>query len=266
MRKFVVKFLALQNSIYHAQSLTSGIYQHAKICCTLDEAWDILWNSFKDDDDPQHWDFEEAQRFSAHNVTSSVVEKDADNLLETLKGKSSREVNDCICLLMMNKYEEIVLGIDKTVDDIKFKENFDWSQVIRKIITLDENLLKELNSMNSRLLLFYLLRVHELASSINEQIVVEFHQFLEKLDISFEYNQLFLPSISLKRVETMTNMPRDLVKIIFNYLNLAFCEDDDDNVIDFLPVDLVKIIRNYSNPSIYNVDDVALIFNKMRGC
>jgi hypothetical protein len=120
-------------------------------------------------------------------------------------------------------------AIDDEGSVIRPDKNADWSKILRRLITFDDEVVKKLGLMNHHFRFFYFLRVHEIFSLLPtkdyEGLITDFYQLLKKTGDLECYNQLFLTDISLEFVET--SIPRDVAKIILDYSNLSIHDPDD---------------------------------------
>jgi hypothetical protein len=152
------------------------------------------------------------------------------------RGEDIEEITNFACSSIMDNYNEILTVTRSSEPEISPNKNVDWDKIARYLIDIDDTMMEKMCLSNRRFRFFYFFLVHELFSllpSDNEMVLKEFSQFLKKIGDLESYNNLFLGNISL-----------------------------NSSTID-IPLDLIKIIIDYTRLSIYNPDDVGIIFNKL---
>jgi hypothetical protein len=186
--------------------------------------------------------------YSTGNVSRSVVwtaTKDTTAATvataTTMKVANVKDIVDVVCISVMNDYDKIFNIVDKLT--VEPKEGMNPVNVVRLLITFDDDQLKKLSLMNKRFRLFYFFRVHEIISLVGDSKILlqELNQLLKKLGDLDEYNQLFVININLEKLyalDELVNIPRDLVKIIIDYCHLFIDDDQDVNLISRKLVDL----------------------------
>jgi hypothetical protein len=234
MRSILVKLLTLKDSLDIACDVTLHVPEGATRRAFIEAksvAANVLWRVAIYVVTYETWD-------KTMEVARNVAWYGA--WCEAKRGKSLEEATELACLFVMTDYDKIFSAIDNLGAKIQSKENLDWSNILRGLITFDDEALKKLDLMNRRFKFFYFLRVHELFSIFarDERLIVDFYKLVQKVGDLECYNRLFVADIPLKSIKEETNIPRDVVKIILDYSNL----------------------------SIHCPDDVALVSNKIKGC
>jgi hypothetical protein len=232
MRQFVIKIIALENSL-------------------------ILWNAFANDEPISAWTVEaevagivikHKARNAAKSVASSTIRNSVKNKI------NNKDVIQTICSSTINDYDKI---LEEAIDDlgsmIKPRKDTNPINIVRLLITFDEGQLKKLMSMNKRLRFFYFFKVHEIISLLppplsetgannitndNEinMLLSEFNQLLKTTGDFDIYNNFFVSDITLEKLKEFTTIfkndfPRDLTKLIVDYCHLSIHNKSDFNLI-----------------------------------
>jgi hypothetical protein len=241
MRQFVVKVLALENSLYVAKStanVTPDVIGYTVANTALNAAFDAT---------------SRATWSAIGNIAVNAVENLANNVTKgATGGRMVKNIDDIVCSSVMNDYNKIFTAIDNLGSAIQPKEGMNPINVTRRLIKFDDMELERLSLMNRRFRFFYFLKVHEIISSTplgddnsnveKDLLLNEFNHLLKKLGDLDEYNQLFESDITVDRLEESTtihgnnflgknNFPRDLTKLIVNYCQLSIEIADDLNLI-----------------------------------
>jgi hypothetical protein len=209
MRLILVKLLVLERSLTIAWDVAGDV--------AVDAARRVAWDT-------------------ARHATWDAVGNAARDVA---KGKTTEEIANVACLSVMCNYNKILSAIDNKGSLIRPDKNADWSKILRRLITFDDEAMKKLGLMNHRFRIFYLFRVHELFSLLeeNKQLIADFYKLVQTIGDLECYNELFITNIPLTLIESGANIPRDVAKIILDY----------------------------SNFSVHNPDDVVLVHNKITG-
>ena len=228
MRNFVVKVLALENSLYIAWNAASNAAGGTAGDAAGDAAWSAAWYAA--------WSAAEGAAWSAAEGAARIAVRDAAK-----SGKSVEDIADVACLSVMNNYDKILEAIDKLDSVIEPKKGMNPIDVARRLITFNDDQMKKLVLMNKRFRLFYFFRVHEIISLINDDqdddverslLLNEFNELLKKIGDLATYNQLFVSDIKLESLDglsTIINIPRDMIKIMISYCHLSIHNTYDLN-------------------------------------
>jgi hypothetical protein len=194
-----------------------------------------------------------AARNEACNLARDMVKTDVDVMLtNTAKVEDAKAFADECCQIVMVNYNKIFEKIVNTFSDnsqYHLPQEINVVKIIHTLLTFDRGQLKELSLMNKRFLLFYFLRVDQLAALATtmltpidvDKLKEKLNGLMKKMETYEIYNRLFCSNI---RAEELL--------IIF----------DNSNSVK-VPLDIAKIIVDYSHFSISSEEDCDQVLNKI---